>query len=397
VNKFYLPIFISLLFFTASSQCVYAINISEHLQVHGFLTQGAFYTTTNNYNGKSKRKVSFDQTEMGLNVSWQASERIDFSAQGLFRRAGDVDDGSIRLDYGLMNVNLFNNQNSQFGMRLGRIKNPAGLYNETRDMAFTTPSILLPQSIYLERSRSLFLSSDGGQIYGNYQIGNGWLSLKANYGKAHNENNEIQKLMFGPIASGELEPENPLFAGQIIYNIESDKYIFAISYADVTLDYKPGLGDIFSSGSAKFAPVIFSAQYNGEKISLTSEYYFSKNIFKNFGPYYPDYSPITTNYYLQATYRLSNKWQTTLRYDVNYLNKDDRSGSQFERVGLPSHMGYTKDWMLGLRWDMTPSIMVRGEYHYINGTSWISAADNPDRIQTEQYWDMFALQLSYRF
>jgi len=179
--------------------------------------------------------------------------------------------------------------------------------------------------------------------------------------------------------------------------IKSDKYIFAISYADVTLDYKPGLGDIFSSGSAKFAPVIFSAQYNGEKISLTSEYYFSKNIFKNFGPYYPDYSPITTNYYLQAAYRLSNKWQTTLRYDVNYLNKDDRSGSQFERVGLPSHMGYTKDWMFGLRWDITPSIMVRGEYHYINGTSWISAADNPDRIQTEQYWDMFALQLSYRF
>jgi len=60
-------------------------------------------------------------------------------------------------------------------------------------------------------------------------------------------------------------------------------------------------------------------------------------------------------------------------------------------------MGFTKDWMIGLRWDISPSLMIRGEYHTINGTSWLSSADNKDRHATEQYWDLFALQISYRF
>ncbi len=375
----------------------YAIKLTDNVSVHGFLTQGAFHTTGNNYNGESKNSISFDQTEIGLNIFWQTNDKINFATQGLFRNAGQVDNGTIRIDYALMNINLLNNQNLRIGTRLGRIKSPIGLYNETRDVAFTTPSILLPQSIYLDRSRSLFLSADGAQIYADYQLGSGWLSIKANYGMTQNDNDEIQKLMFGDMAHGELTADDPSFLGQIIYNIESDKYIFAISYASIELNYKPTSEDILAPGSALFPPVIFSAQYNGEKIGLTGEYYYAKNEFKDFGVVSPDYSPVSTNWYLQGSYRLNHQWQATLRYDVNYLNKDDKEGNDFENVGFPKHIGFTKDWMLGLRWDITSAIMLRAEYHYVNGTSWIPTADNPDRNQTQQYWDLFALQFSYRF
>ncbi len=396
MNKFYLQI-VFFVFILSGIKHSYAIHLSEKFQVHGFLTQGAFYTTDNNYNGESENKVSFDQTEIGLNALWQVAKKVSFSAQGLFRRAGKTDNGSIRLDYALINIDLFNSLQSQLGIRLGRVKNPIGLYNETRDMAFTTPSILLPQSIYHDRIRSLYLSSDGGQFFADYQLGSGWLSIKANYGLPQNDNDELRTSILGPFAYGELNADKASIFTQVSYNIESNKYIVAVSYANIPLNYKAISEDIFSPGSIKFSPYVFSAQYNGDKISLTGEYYYSRNYFKDFGPFYPDLSSVTIGWYLQGAYRLSDKWQATLRYDVNQLNRDDPSGSFFENIGLPHHMTFTKDWMIGLRWDITPRMMLRGEYHKINGTSWLPNTDNPDRNQTQQYWEMFSLQFSYRF
>jgi len=389
-------LYCSLLFFIIINKPLFAIELTENIQLHGFLTQGAFYTSKNNYMGNSHDKVSFDQTEIGLNIFWQAHAKIDFSAQGLYRRAGAVETGALRTDYAMMNINLFNNENNNFGVRLGRIKNPIGLYNETRDVAFTTPSILLPQSIYLERSRSLFLSSDGVQLHSRHQLGPGWLSVKLNYGKMQNDNDELKNMTLGTMAPGKLETEDASFLGQIKYNFQSDKYILALSYVDVTLDYKPGSSDFLNAGSAQFTPYILSAQFNGEKIGLTGEYYYSYNKFRDFGVI-PDTSPVSENWYIQGSYRLSHKWQSIIRYDVNYLDKDNRTGSNLEQANLPAHMGFTKDWMIGLRWDITPSIMIRGEYHNINGTSWLPSADNPDRSKTKQYWDLFSIQASYRF
>jgi len=380
-------------------QPAFAIELADNIQVHGFLTQGAFYTSDNNYNGDSDDDVSFDQTEIGLNAFWQVSERVDFSVQGLYRKAGKVENGDVRLDYGMLNVNLFNDENNHFGLRLGRIKNPVGLYNETRDTSFTTPSILLPQGIYPERSRSLFVSSDGGQLFSKHQLGAGWLSIKLNYGKTHNDNDEIRDQMFVSYAHGDLDSEDGAFIGQIKYSFQSDKYIFALSYADVTLDYDHSSKDIFplTDGTARFAPYILSAQYNGEKISLTTEYYYSENEFRDFGFLYPDSSPVTTNWYIQGEYRLSHKWQAIMRYDESFLDNDDRSGKNYEAMGAPGHMGFTKDSMIGVRWDIRSDVMLRAEYHNINGTSWLSSADNPDRNETKRYWDLFSLQMSYRF
>jgi hypothetical protein len=52
---------------------------------------------------------------------------------------------------------------------------------------------------------------------------------------------------------------------------------------------------------------------------------------------------------------------------------------------------------VGLRWNITPQIMARFEYHYINGTGWLSGLDNPVGSATFKEWDLFAAQLSFRF
>ena len=116
-----------------------------------------------------------------------------------------------------------------------------------------------------------------------------------------------------------------------------------------------------------------------------------------FCPYYQKNSPIAQSWYLQSDYRIKYNWKTYLRYDEYFLNKDVKYGDRYIFLWQPTDMGYSKDITLGLRWDINPSIMLRGEYHHVKGTAWLTNADNPDRNETEEYWDIFALQISLRF
>ncbi len=368
----------------------------EDLQIHGFLSQGFFHTSDNNVYGPSDDSLSSGLTEIGLNFSYQPVEYFSIAAQGLFRRAGEVDSGSVRLDYGLADLALYQNSTSRIGIRGGRIKLPWGLYNETRDVAFTTPSIILPHGIYFDRSRSLLLSADGGAVYAQHSTDYGDFTFKFNYGLLLNDNKELQSAILTEAALGELKSE-PSFMTQLAYEINGGEFIFAVSYADLELNYKPTSSDWLSDGNLHFRPVLFSAQYNGEKFSLTGEYSLQYNKFINFVENYSDIRLTAESWYIQAGYRIIPQVQAILRYDVRYTNIDDRNGDRQVARGLPNHIAFNKDWMFGLRWDINSHWMIRGEYHRINGTTWLTRADNPDLQQTKQHWDLFAFQFSFRF
>lgn len=90
--------------------------------------------------------------------------------------------------------------------------------------------------------------------------------------------------------------------------------------------------------------------------------------------------------------------ETVFRYDVLYTGKSDRSRKVFaSRSGRPAHNKFAKDIAVGLRLNVTPSFILRAEYHRVNGTAWLSTLDNPNSLATSQYWNLFAVQASYRF
>ena len=401
MNK-YLFFLITLLW---SHLCI-SYDVTDDLKLHGFFTQSAVYTSANNMYGDSEDSVSTEFAEAGLNAYYSAFDKLSFSVQALYRNAGKVDNDTVDIDYAFLDLTLSEYDWGEYGIRLGRIKNPLGLYNETRDVAFTTPSIILPQGIYYDRSRSLLLSADGAQFYLRHRLDDDDVSFKLNYGKPRNDNDELLKAVIPyptPIIPvyplGDLETSSSDLAviGQISYERNGGETIYAFSYADVSLKYDPESYDLFTAGTTDFKLYIFSAQYNGEKFSLTAEYLYQDNDFNDFGPLYPDADSTTESWYLQAGYRLKPNWQVYARYDENYLDKDDRNGKANDLIARPRHIAFSRDTMIGVRWDLNPSIMLRAEYHNINGTSWLTSADNPDRSKTERYWDLFALQLSLRF
>ena len=377
--------------------------LPDELQFHGFMTQGFFNTSDNNVYGQSDDGISPGLTEIGLNVNYQPFDKLRFAAQGLYRRAGDVDTGSARLDFALVDLTLYNHDSGNIGLRGGRIKIPFGLYNESRDVAFTHPTILLPQGIYFDRSRSLLLSADGGSFYAEQRTDFGDFNFKFNVGMPSTDLKEIQTVVLATQdVSGQFETK-PAIATQLNYEINGGEYIFAISYMDLEFDYistpeeklRPFPGTLLNS-SSHIQPLMASAQYNGENFTLTGEYQIRWNNFGRLaslggGKF------LTESWYVEGSYRIIPELQATVRYDTVSINMDDRAGSGAAQFGFPNHVAYAKDWVFGLRWDITPSWMVRGEYHKVHGTAWLPQADNPIVDQDIQDWDLYALQLSFKF
>lgn len=368
-------------------------SLPETVQIHGFGSVGYFHTSDNNFFGETTGAGDVDFWELGINGSWRARPNLQLSMQVVSRKAGETDDGEPRIDYGFMDYSFLSDIDDLWGVRLGRVVNPYGLYNDTRDMPFTRPSILLPQSIYFDANRQFSLSSDGGQLYGEHRSDIGAFSLQLQVAHPRTDDADLKRFVLGP-APGELEGKTS-FLGRLMYEKDQGRIRLALSGIKAITRFEPS-GPGIDDGQFYFEPIVLSAQYNAERWSLTAEYARRRTELKGFGPSLPDSDFTGESFYVQGTYRFTPRWEAMLRYDQLILNEDDRDGSQFETLtGLQANRQFAKDWTVGLRWDVVPNFMLRFEYHHVDGTAWLATLENPD--ERTQRWDLFALLAAFRF
>lgn len=376
--------------------------LPHNLQIHGFASQSWLMSSgNNNFFGKSSSDSgSFDFRELGLNASMRPLTRLQFSAQMLSRTAGEGSPGNIRLDYGFMDYTYFSGESSQLGIRLGRMKNPIGFYNDTRDVPFTRPSILLPQSIYFDRTRKLALAADGVHLYGEYRSDLGDIAFQAGVVRPLVLGDETEAAVFGGQVPGKITPDMS-YVGRVNYEYDGGRIRLAVSGTQLNTGYDPGANDSLASGSVLFTPWVFSAQYNAERWSITSEYALRHLVYRDFGRFGPQLDFYGESYYFQGVYRLTPDWEAFVRYDAMYTDRDDRDGSKWAASpasrGRPAHTRFAKDITAGLRWNITPEFMLRAEYHHVNGTGWLSTLDNPNTGDLSQRWSLFSILGSYRF
>jgi hypothetical protein len=384
--------------FSLSARLAWAVDFLDgDLQLHGFFSLTLVNTSDNNFFGQSDDQISNEYSEVGANASWRLTPDLQLSAQLLSHRAGGTDDGDVRLDYGLLDWTMTSSEEGRSGMRVGRIKTAYGLYNKTRDVPFTRPSIILPQSIYFDRTRNLTVSADGVELFVERYHENGSLSASFAYGQPQTNTEAATVALVGLNPPGHLDSKlAPDF--QVIYEGAGGKYRLGFTALHLDLRYKPGYSDRLGAGRFKLTPLIFSAQYNAEKWSLTSEYASRRISVTDFGPYFYNGDALGESYYLQATYRLAPKWEALLRYDVYYADKGDRNGKDFSAATrLPAFTRYAKDWTAGVRFDVTPQFMLRAEAHHVDGTGFLAVQDNPNPRDLRRYWDSFMLLGSFRF
>ncbi|REC93788.1 hypothetical protein [Kushneria indalinina] len=373
-------------------------DVFDTVQAHGFLSQALIISRHNDFFGPSSRDAgSLEYTEIGANVSMRPTNNLLVSAQVLSRRAGD-DNSSYepRLDYGLLDYQLFANDSRVSGIQVGRIKHPFGIYNQTRDIAFTRPSILLPQSIYFDRTRSFGLASDGVLFYNEERLRNGIVYFAIEGGKP-NLNGDAESALSLP--SNDLSVSmNGRFStlAQIRYEHDGGRMVFAFSAADVNANFNSGVDEV-GDGKFKFQPIALSAQYNSADWSLTAEYALRKRKISGLDIADLNQSVIGDSWYLQYDRRLFADWRWLVRYDVMANDWHDRSGKQYENDNRgPAHSRFARDLTLGLKWQPRPSLLLSAEYHNIDGTGWIPPSDNKSE-DLERHWDMLMFQASFLF
>lgn len=371
-------------------------DMLDTLQLHGFLSQALVITDRNDFFGPSSSGGgSLKYTEIGANASIRPHQDVLIAAQVLSRRAGgDGSDARPVLDYGVVDYQMVSNQQRTLGLQLGRFKNPFGFHNQTRDVAFTRPSILLPQSIYFDRTRSLGLAGDGVSIYLEERLPRGILRTQIGAGKAQVGDDVERALGLEPLP-GSLESQSSAI-GQIRYEHDGGRIIAALSTASAEAEYSSTVAAL-DGGQFNFKPWIFSLQYNAEKWSLTGEYAIRKLSLEGFDGF-RNFDTTGESWYLQYSRRFLDSWQWFVRYDSLVNDRSDRSGEVFEsQTGRPAHSQYADDVTIGLQWAPVSRLLLAAEYHHIDGTGWLPTQDNPDPAETSRRWNMLLFQLSLRF
>lgn len=370
----------------------------ERLRIHGFASQAVLETSANRYFGNSP-ETSLDLTELGLNGFFQLTNQLSFSAQVLSRRAGELYDGEPSLDYALGDLTLASTADGRAGLRIGRIKIPLGLYNETRDVPFTRPTIFLPQVIYYDRLRNLILSTDGLMIYGESFLPWGNLSVMLGGGRAVIDDN-VEWGFLGGDFDGSMETGGNSYVGSLWYETQGGAFKAGLSGVTVPLRFKADTASILGPGKIDVAYWIGSLQYNAELFTLSAEYGRLPLEWKDFGPYWPYSKQTTEGYYLQGGYRILPELELTLRYEEGFQDRNDRSGKRLSALTegvTPPFDYYTKIFTAGLRWYILPNLMVELDYARHQGSFHLSIRENPDPSQRVQDWDLFAAQISVRF
>ncbi len=299
-------------------------SIWDRLQLHGFGSQAIVHTDNNRWFGDSPN-TSFGFTEIGFNASLRANPKLLLSGQLLYRRAGDMYDGEPVLDYGLVDITPFASAEGRLGLRAGRIKNPLGIYNETRDVPFTHPGIFLPQVVYFDRVRNLVLSTDGAMVYGerysdwgnvSATIGSGWAVLDEN----------VEWAYLNGDFPGDIKSNGPTWLASLWYTDPSERLKLGLSGATLSIRFDPrdiGLPTL-DAGQTEIDYWIASAQYNAEQWTLTAEYAREPLQWSGYGPYSPDRDATTEGWYLQGTYRMRPDLELMLRYEEGYADTADR-------------------------------------------------------------------------
>lgn len=391
----------------------------DWLHANAFVSQAALYSTDNNYLGETDDNVSVDFREIGAVVAILPAPNLRVSTQLLSRSAGANDDGSVEIDHAVVSYDFVDNADFTVGVRAGRLKALLGWYNETRDVPFTRPGIFLPSSVYAERQRNSYFFQDGALLRGEWRYDLNALSWHMGYHRPRVDRDEIVDIAPLPNDNVPDTEGKDSWSASLVYDIDGGRMRFGAFYQennigiDLDGDLSVGpfsLADFDGEIDLVNRKYVLSFEYNLDRWNFVTEYAKAR-IRADVSSRNPLLAPIVSQfkqrldqpaYYYQLIYRASESWDVFVRYDRFAFDDDDMYGHEsaanpsFNFRGLPAFAYYASSYSVGVGFHMDTAWLLRAEWHNVEGTGWLNAADNEDTAP-RKYWDLLALQLSYRF
>jgi hypothetical protein len=373
------------------------------IQIHGFIGEGGFISTDNDYIGESSRGT-LELFEAGLNVSTEVADRLRAGIQFYARDVGDFTDMTPRIDWAFLDYHW----KPWLGIRAGVIKMPYGLYNEYADIDSARTAILMPQAVYPLRNRSVLLSQTGFAIYGNYKLGGaGTLDYQALLGTLQVPETALEidgarldsvdtryvagaQVFWSPPVEG-LRIGATYLSASIDFNLTLDqKLVDALIMAGVVppnYDGKIGIfqrPDTLVIGSAEYAHKswLFAAEYARWFVHQSS----------TLPAALPEIDGEDERFYVMANRRWSRCFETGLYYSVIHLDPDDRLGHD-ETKFAEKYYAYQRDAALSARFDINDHWLWKAEAHFIDGTADLFGVTT----KPERFWGLFLVRTTVTF
>lgn len=384
--------------------------------VHGIVSQGYLNSTEYNYLMPSEGG-SFAFNEMMLNVSAAVTDNIRVGAQIMARNLGSDGNENVVLDWAYGDYRY----SDELGLRIGKVKTPFGLYNQTRDVDMVRNSILLPQSVYTEGFRDVMNAFEGASIYGTISMGeNASVEYDAFVGTIDLDRTQfpvptLLQPTLAPYHGGFLPNEGwraeveTTYGGAIRVNTPLEGFRLGASLFHAKMEGK----GTFSGGLGPFNPTlkmnadkwyVFSAEYTTERMVLAFEYnraFVDMEVLDVLVPTgMPDPYPATTiidmkvrdtrgGYYGQATYQVNDWMQLGSYYSMYYPEYHVRDGE--------GHGYYQQDVALSVRFDLADNWLLKLEGHAMSGTGNIYEFMNEGSTFEEENWAMFGAKSTFYF
>jgi hypothetical protein len=355
-----------------------------NIQLHGYATQGFLYSNHNSWNGTDSSSGSAAWTEAVINVSAQPDAKLRIGVQARYYLLGDYGD-KISLDWAQADYRV----NEHLGFRVGKVKTPIYLFNETQDIDPAHLWALLPQSVYPIASRDSLLAHEGGIVYGSVSLGErskieyrafGGTRIIAGgdsvFQSLRDQGISLPNGISGPTYGGSLRWQTPLPG--LMFGASVD-----VEHPSGEVIYGPLTGAI-KSGHA-VGPGYFGRYENG-KLMVAAEYTRIPvaSIMQLEGlppiPSAVDYR----GFYVMSSYKISSKFSAGAYYS-----------SFIDRASVAGTRRFQKDLTMAARYDFNPYLYAKFEQHFLNGAALgFNASDNPDMQPTTR---MTILKLGVSF
>jgi hypothetical protein len=364
----------------------------------GFVAQGLIQAPDSSFVNRSG-DVSTELTELGLNGRLKLAPSWHLAGQLVYLDGGNRYPVGGRVDYLFLDWSFYNTAAWQGNLYLGRVKNQHWLYSSTRDVPFTRPSIVLPQSIYFDGFRDIAVSSDGIALQLRNSGHYGDLTFNWSLGTIPITSRQ-SRLLLGHNISGRTELNRDQKAS-LYWQPALSHFSFGMVLQDAAFAYQPGSLDTKSAADFTVQRVMLNLRYHGEHWEFASELQQERiETVGFFGPQFGQQQLGQGGYMLvQYHHSASLRWYSFLDYAV--LEKDDRWGRQLTQQSgdtIPAYFGFQHTLATGASLDLTSQWRLQAEMHWNRGTGRLSPVIQPDILtNNSEYWQLYALQLMYRF
>ena len=386
---FYVSISVTLSMYSATVR-------ADKLNVHGFVAQGIIQADGSNF-VNNDGDISAELTELGINASYRISPNLRLSGQAVYLNGGNRFANGGRIDHLFLDWQVYNSLDWQINLIAGKIKSYHRLHSATRDVPHTRPSIILPQSLYIDVFRDISIGSDGILLKTHFNNSFGDWDLNWNYGQASISGKQT-KLFVSPLATGKLELKQE-HQGSFLWRPPFSNAQFGGSFVNAKFNYRQGNNDAFFDGTTQTKAYYLNFRYNSEFWTFTTEVTRLRQLTKSLLFETLDNDITQEGLYLEGQYFFSPTLTGIVRLDLFDRNRLDRDGSDFEQdFGIPSYFGYMDMATLGLSWDFAKNWRLQGEVHRVKGTGRLAPILVPDlQNNKNEYWDIWALQVMYWF